>query len=69
MAEPEIIISYFIKDKRLFGKINMRDSEFEVFYLSELNKILDDRLEYGTIVQDNDETVIKFNSYNLKRKD
>lgn len=66
--EQEAIVSYFMKNKRLYGKTNFNNSEFEVFYLPELNKILHEELQYGTLVRDNHEAVIKFNSHKMKRK-
>jgi hypothetical protein len=68
VGEPEIVISFFEDDKRLFIKDNINPRRNEVFWLPP-SKLLIDNLSYGTLVKDGDEVIIKFNSFDLKRTD
>jgi len=65
-TEPKEIISIFVQDNRLFGK-NTNGDTWEVFYLSHFNKLMDTDLDYCTIVKENNETILKYNSFDLKK--
>jgi len=65
-SEPKEIISFFVKDNRVFGK-NTEGDTWEVFYLSHFNKLMDTDLDYASIVKVNNETILKFNGFELKK--
>jgi len=67
VANPEFIAIFFIDDNRLYVKNNINSGQGEVFYLPRMNKILNDALEYHSILSENDEIILKHNSYSLKK--
>ena len=66
--EPEIIYSFYLESQRLYVKTNVGNNEYEVWHLPRLNKILHENLNYGTLVEEDDQLVIKYNYWNLRRK-
>ena len=66
-SEPEYIFSFSLQDKQLFVEKSFNESRVEVFYLPRLNKILDEDLQYGTLINEDGQTVIKYNYYNLRK--
>jgi hypothetical protein len=67
VGQSEEEITIFLEDKRLYGK-NSTDDKWEFFYFSD-NKIVDSDLDYATIVRENDEIILKYYTYSLKKKD
>jgi hypothetical protein len=69
IGSPEDIVIHFIKDKRLYGKDkNNPNDQWEIFYVPQFNKIVDDDLDYATIVQENDEVILKFHrEFDIKK--
>jgi hypothetical protein len=68
-ANPEMIVTFFIDDNRLYVKNNINSNQAEVFYLPYRNKILNSSLEYHSILTENDRIILKHNVYNLKKLD
>lgn len=66
--EPEVIYSFYLENQRLYVKTNVGNNEYEVWHLPRLNKILHENLNYGTLVEEDDQLVIKYNYWNLRRK-
>jgi hypothetical protein len=69
VANPEFIATFFIDDNRLYVKNNFNSGQGEVFYLPRMKKILNDGLEYHSILTENDEIILKHNEYSLKKLD
>lgn len=66
-GHPEIIITFFLRDKRLYRK-NRRNQISEIFNLSN-NKIVTSNRRYATIVKENGETILKHNlDFWIKKK-
>ncbi len=59
--------TYFMRDERLFVKNNFNDNQSEVFYVARYNKLLDSGMNYAAIMKENDETILKFYDYSLKK--
>ncbi len=67
-GEPGVIVSFFEDDKRLYFTDNINSGRNEVFWLPSY-KILIDNLLYGSLVNNGEEYIIKFNGFGLKRVD
>ena len=69
VGSPNDITVHFIKDKRLYGKDkNNPNDQWEIFYVPQFNKIVDDDRDYATIIQKNDEIVLKFHrGFDIKK--
>jgi len=67
VVQPEDVFTHFLKDKRLYGK-NKVNQQWEIFYLYG-NKIVDSDTDYATIVQENGNIILKYNSISLIKKD
>lgn len=65
---PETIISFFEDEKRLYVKNKNNPGRNEVFWLPP-SKFLFDNLQYGTLVKDGNEVLMRFNSFDLKKVD
>jgi hypothetical protein len=68
VGQPEIIFSFYEDDRRVFFKDNINPGSKEIFWLPP-TKILRENLLYGTLVEEGDEHLIKFNSFDLKKVD
>ena len=66
-ANPEFKATFFIDDNRLYIKNNVNSNQAEVFYLRYRNKLLNDALEYFSILEENDELILNHNKYSLKK--
>jgi len=67
--DPEFTATFFIDNNRLFVKNNKNSYPGEVYYLQRMKKILNDGLEYYSILTVNDEIILKHNGYTLKKLD
>ena len=69
VGSPEDIVVHFIKDKRLYGKDkNNPNDQWEIYYVPQFNKIVDDDLDYATIAEKNGETILKFHrGFDIKK--
>ena len=67
--DSEYIATFFIDNNRLFVKNNKNSYQGEVYYLQRMKKILNDGLEYHSILTVNDEIILKHNGYTLKKLD
>ncbi|PTM07497.1 MAG: hypothetical protein DA407_10405, partial [Bacteroidetes bacterium] len=65
--QPQEVLTFFLKDKRLYRK-NKANRQVEVFSLSR-NKIIMSDLQYATIVRENNQIFLKYNSFILKKID
>ena len=66
LGDPETIFSFIEVDKRLYAEININSRRYEVFWLPP-HRILLDNLNFGSLVKNGEEHLIKFNSFELKR--
>jgi len=65
VGQPEVVTTHFLRDNRLYGK-NKANQQWEIFYLFG-NKIVDSDTDYATIIRENNEVFLKFNSFSLKK--
>lgn len=65
--DPDFTLSINLEDDRLYA-VTYDGRKVEFFYIPRVNKILDSDMEFSTIVRDEDQTIIKYNSYNVIKK-
>ena len=64
-GQPEETFTNFLKDKRLYGKAG--NYQWEIFSLPG-NKLVDSDTDYATIVNENDEILLKYNDSDFRKK-
>jgi hypothetical protein len=64
---PELVFRIFEEDNRLFME-NSDDEHWELYYLTR-NKIMDSRINYATMVSEDNELLLKYNAVSLMKID